>query len=103
MTIGEAFKKAGYPVPSLSWLVYFPQPGLSTKEWFYLDHNDQSGECLYWFPSAPEGWRPCKWDFNPDEVELLRGQVYESICIWELPAMPWKHCLPQCVAQVVEG
>lgn len=102
MTIGEAFAKAGHPVPNLSWLVYYPQPGLSNKEWFYLDHNDQNGECLYWFPSAPEAWRPCRFDFEFDEVETLRGQVYESISIEKLSAVEWKHCLPQCVLEAIK-
>lgn len=96
MTIREAFEKAGYPVPKYSWLVYWPLPDSSDKYWFYLDHNDPERKCLYWFPH--ECWEPAECSrFELDELELLRGQIYESIDISSLPAIDALDFLPDAV------
>lgn len=83
MTIREAFANAGCPVHQTAWLVYWPLPNVSDKAWFMLDHNDPKGACFYWL--AHGEWHSVTEYFDFDESDLLRGQVYESIDIGDLP------------------
>lgn len=100
ISVLDMFRLADRDVPQFSWLVYWPLPDASNKAWFYLDHNDPKQDHLYWMPH--EEWEPCRLHFNEDELELLRGQIYESISIGDLKvsASVFQY-LPEVVRSIV--
>lgn len=97
-TVAEVFAIAGYPVHESAWLVYWSLPDVSDKAWFYLDHNDPSHKCLYWMPH--EKWEPASQAFWCDgEEDLIRGQIYESVSLSNLPAKDAWDVLPEVVKE----
>ena len=97
MTIPEAFKEAGHPIPENLILVFFTNDTFGTRGWVAYNEDEQ----YFWLTKGVRKERPSrKWKKQKFGYKR-KDYPKERINLYNFPAEECIEALPRCVQKVV--